>query len=371
MGSAAARALGERGVDTVLLEQFRVGHARGSSHGAGRIFRFSYQEPDYVRLAVRAHDVWRALEERAGEELLVETGGIDSGPGAEECAAALEACGVPGEWWSAREAEERFPGISLQGQERVLWHPRTGVCLADRTVAAQVRVARESGVDVREETAVTGIEPDGDGVLVRTDGDGIRADTVVLAGGGWNRWLLAGALPAFANADRALPMSTVPEMIATVQQVSYFAPADPAMAWPVMIEWGLQDWYLVPPIGGAAGVKIGLHVPGRPVDPSEGPFPVDPELERTYADHMRMHVPGVDPTPVKTETCLYTMTSDEDFVIDRVGPLVLFGGCSGHGFKFGPLIGEILADLATDRDPGIPKERFSSLRPALQRAFAV
>ena len=129
MGSAAARALGERGVDTVLLEQFRVGHARGSSHGAGRIFRFSYQEPDDVRLAVRARDVWRALEERAGEELLIETGGIDSGPGAEGCAAALEACGVPGEWWIAREAEERFPGISLQGQDEVSWHPRTGVRL--------------------------------------------------------------------------------------------------------------------------------------------------------------------------------------------------------------------------------------------------
>src|SRR5262249_41050639 len=113
MGSATARSLGDRGVDTGLLEQFRVGHVRGSSHGAGRIFRFSYQEPDYIRLAMRAHDVWRGLEERAGEELLIETGGIDSGPGAEECAAALEACGVPGEWWGAREAEERVPGTSL------------------------------------------------------------------------------------------------------------------------------------------------------------------------------------------------------------------------------------------------------------------
>jgi sarcosine oxidase len=176
---------------------------------------------------------------------------------------------------------------------------------------------------------------------------------------------------SFAGADRALPIPTVPEMLPTVQQVSYFAPTDPAMAWPVMIEWGLEDWYLVPPPGGAAGVKVGLHVPGRPVDPSDGPFPADPQLESTYAEHMRERVPGVDPTPVKTETCLYTMTSDEDFVIDRVGPLVLFGGCSGHGFKFGPVIGEILADLATDGEPGIPRERFSALRPALQRAFAV
>lgn len=371
MGSATARALGERGVDTVLLEQFRVGHTRGSSHGAGRIFRFSYEQPDYVRLAMRAHEVWRGLEERAGEELLIETGGIDSGPGAEGCAAALEACGVPGEWWSAGEAEERFPGISLAGQDRVLWHPRTGVCLADRTVAAQVRLAREAGVDVREETPLTGIDRDGEGVLVRIAGGEIRADTIVLAGGGWNRWLLAGALASFEAADHPLPLATVPEMIPTVQQVSYFAPTDPAMSWPVLIEWGLEDWYMVPPLGGAAGVKVGLHVAGRPVDPSEGPFPVDPDLERTYSEHVRTHLPGADPTPVRTETCLYTMTSDEDFVIDRIGPLVLFGGCSGHGFKFGPLIGEILADLATDGDPGIPNERFSALRPALARAFVV
>jgi sarcosine oxidase len=160
-------------------------------------------------------------------------------------------------------------------------------------------------------------------------------------------------------------------MLPTLQQVSYFAPTDPATMWPVLIEWGLEDWYMVPPVGGAVGVKVGLHVAGRLVDPSDGPFPVDPELEHVYAAHVRRHLPGADPAPVRTETCLYTMTSDEDFVIDRVGPLVLFGGCSGHGFKFGPVIGEILADLATGRDPGIPKQRFSALRPALERAFAV
>jgi sarcosine oxidase len=320
---------------------------------------------------MRAREVWRGLEERAGEELLIETGGIDSGPGAEECAAALEACGVPGEWWSAGETEERFPGISLPGQDRVLWHPMTGVCLADRAVAAQVRLAREAGVDVREETPLTGVEPAGDGVVVHTGAGEVRADTVVLAGGGWNRWMLAGALESFQAADRPLPLATVPEMLPTLQQVSYFAPTDPATMWPVLIEWGLEDWYMVPPVGGAAGVKVGLHVAGRLVDPSDGPFPVDPELEHVYAAHVRRHLPGADPAPVRTETCLYTMTSDEDFVIDRVGPLVLFGGCSGHGFKFGPVIGEILADLATGRDPGIPKQRFSALRPALERAFAV
>src|SRR5262245_59605040 len=132
MGSAAARTLGERGVDTVLLEQFRAGHSRGSSHGAVRIFRLTYPQTDYVRLAMRALDAWRRLEDRAGEPLLIQTGGLDFGPGVDECAEAMAECGLPGEWLSASEAEERWPMFSLGGVDRVLWHEQTGYCQSDR-----------------------------------------------------------------------------------------------------------------------------------------------------------------------------------------------------------------------------------------------
>lgn len=373
LGSAAARSLGERGVETVLLEQFRVGHLRGSSHGVGRIFRLSYEQEDYVRMALDALELWRDLERRAGEPLLIRTGGIDVGPDAGDCERAMRACGIESEWLSSQEVARRYPGVSVQGRGPVLFQEQFGVSLAERTVAAQVNLARQSGVDVREETSAVAIEPGPHGAVVRTEGGDVEARTVVLAAGGWNRWILGPAASAFSSSEAGpLPMPVVPEMIPTLQQVSYFAPLDDSVPWPTFIERGQGlDWYALPPNGGAAGVKVGRHLPGRRIDPSEGPFEVDPAEEEACAEFARANLPGVDPTPVKTETCLYTMTADEDFVIDRVGPLVIAGGCSGHAFKFTPLIGEALADLATGRRPNLPMERFSASRPSLAAPFAV
>lgn len=367
MGSAAARSLGARGVDTILVEQFGIGHARGSSHGAGRIFRLSYPEPDYVRMAVRAQELWRRLEDASGVRLLVPTGGLDIGPGAERCAAAMQACGVPSEWLSAREAEERFPGVSLPDVDRVLFQADAGVCLADRTVATQVDMASDAGVRVWEQTPVAAVRPGGEAVVVETARGEVAAPVVVITGGGWEQGLLAGAI----EEDGLKPLKSVPTLTATLQQVSYFGARDPATPWPTLIEWEMNDWFVVPPEGGAAGVKIGEHVPGRPVDPRDGPFEVEPRLARRAGGYAAKRLPGLDPEPLLSETCLYTMTADEDFVLDRVGPIVVGGGCSGHAFKFGPLIGEALADLATGRDAGLPSGRFSITRDALFRAFEV
>jgi len=372
LGSAAARSLGERGVDTTLLEQFRVGHVRGSSHGVGRIFRLSYEQPEYVRMALAALDRWRGLEDRAGEPLLITTGGIDVGPDAGDCERAMKECGVASEWLTAEEVTGRFPGVAVTGGDPVLFQEQFGVCLADRTVAAQVNLARQAGVDVREESPVLAIGPGPQGVVVRTRAGEIAAGSVVLAGGGWNRWLLAGAAEAFASNGAALALPGLPEMLPTLQQVTYFAPNDPGDPWPTFIERGPgMAWYSVPPSGGAAGVKVGRHVPGRRVDPSDGPFEADPAEEQACAEFAARHLPGVDPAPVRTETCLYTMTADEDFVIDRIGPVVIAGGCSGHAFKFTPLIGDALADLATGRAPDLPMHRFSARRPSLSAPFAV
>src|SRR5438128_1514314 len=140
MGSAAARSLGRAGVRTIALERFRVGHARGSSHGPTRIFRLSYPDAGYVGLAQHALGLWRELEHDAGEPLLVTTGGLDAGPMSEACAAALAEHGAAHEWLSPSELVRRFPGISTEGLDRVLYQPDAGVCLADRTVAAQVRL---------------------------------------------------------------------------------------------------------------------------------------------------------------------------------------------------------------------------------------
>jgi sarcosine oxidase len=197
VGSATARALGRRGARAIVFDRFRIGHTRGSSHGATRIFRLSYPQADYVRLARRALVTWRALEDDANEELLLTTGGLDTGPTAADCAAALAACGVDHRWLRPEEATERFPSISFEGIDRALHQPDAGVCLADRVVAAQVRLARQAGVEVREETPVHGIAANHQGVVVETDAGQVEATVAVITAGPWAGQLLAET--GFAN----------------------------------------------------------------------------------------------------------------------------------------------------------------------------
>jgi sarcosine oxidase len=343
-GSAAARALGERGRSCVLLEQFEIGHARGSSHGPTRLFRLAYPQPDYVRLAERALGCWRRLEDAAGEQLLVTTGGLYARGWAEACAEALAASGLGRRqrWLSRDEAAERFPAMSFDGLERLLWQEDGGVCLAERTVAAQVRVARELGVELREREEALRLRPGSDGVEVETPSGTLRAGVCVVTAGPYAARLLE-------TAGLTLPLQ------ASFAQVSYYGPAAPlSEPLPGFVEADLDSdrlasgGYWVPSVDGTGVVKAGDGAPGRDVDPREAPFAVDPEEEGWVSELIGRRLPAFDPAPLRSETCIYTMTPDEDFVLDRRDRLVVGSACSGHGFKFGPLLGELLADLVTE-----------------------
>jgi sarcosine oxidase len=355
-GSAAARSLAARGASCVVLEQFDVGHTRGSSHGPTRLFRFAYPEPDYVRLAQQALESWRQLEDEAGESLLVTTGGLYAGGWAEACGEALASCGLAARqrWLSTGAAQERFPGMSFDGLERVLWQEDGGVCLADRTVEAQVRLARTAGVDVRERTEALRLRPGSDGVEIETAAGSLRAGVCVVTAGPY-------ASPLLEPAGLELPLQ------ASFAQVTYFDPAGagadmpPGFVEAAGTDGGLASGgYWVPGVEGASAVKAGDGAAGRDVDARDAPFDVDPEEEGWVSEFVRRRLPSFDPAPVRSETCIYTMTPDEDFVLDRRGPIVVGSACSGHGFKFGPLLGELLADLATEG--GTAHERFSLSR---------
>ena len=345
------------GVPALLFEQFGLGHDRGSSHGATRIFRYSYPDPCYVEMAVRASEAWAALAADAGEELLVRTGGLDAGPGAEDCADALAECGVEHAWLTGAQVRDRFPGIGARPGERMLFQPDSGVCLAGRTVAALQRLARRDGAAIRAGTPVLGIEAGRDQVLLRTAAGEVTARAAVITAGPWAQGVLAGALPQ------------APRLTATVQQVRYFAPRDPAAPWPTLIEWPPRGPVLV---RGARGRRCPRGEGGR-----AHPRPArwtrrtarsrrsTRRWKREAAGYVRDRLPGLDPAGLAAETCLYTMTADEDFVLDRAGPLVVGGGCSGHAFKFGPLLGEFLAGLALGQDIPVPRERFALRRPSL------
>jgi sarcosine oxidase len=324
MGAATAWQLQSRGADVVLYEQFGPGHVRGSSHGGSRIFRFAYEVPEYVAMAQRALNGWRRLEAEAGESLLDITGGVDHGPARdiEVLSASMASMGVPHEVLPGGEAEARFPGMRFD--EKVLVHPDGGRCRADATVAALHRL-----VDTRYDTRVESI-------------DELDADVVVVAAGGW----LPTLLP-----DLGLPPLTV-----TCEQVLHFSSRLDVM-WPSFIHRqanGVGVYGLETP---GEGVKVAEHHVGAVVDPDARTFDVDDAYVARVVAYVEEWFPGLEPTPVFPTTCLYTNTPNEDFLLDRVGNVVIVSPCSGHGFKFAPEIGRLAADLAMGAEP--EHERFT------------
>ena len=329
IGTCTARALARRGRDVLLLERFRIPHKNGSSHGASRIFRFSYRDPRFVRMAQEALPLWRELEEESEEKLLTVTGGLDLGAGVEEHAAAMERCGVPMEWLDAAEVERRFPLVILPQGTRALFQPDAGYLAADGAVRAAAASARRHGAEVREETPVLAIRPAGDGVEVETERETFRASVAIVTAGGWAKGLLAGA-----GID--LPVRV------TEETVAYFALEEDSVV-PSLVDWGSPAVYSLRSPG--QGVKAGEHIAGPVVDPDLRAGPRQESVDR-LARWVAERYPSADPSPHLAETCLYTNTADEEFILDRRGPIVIGSPCSGHGFKFAPLNGERLAALA-------------------------
>ena len=356
MGTAAARALSSRGRGVVLLERRTIGHSEGSSGGPTRNFRLTYHDPVYVRMARRALEGWRRLEDEAGLELLRVAGGLDVGAATDGSAAALEAAGERFERPSAGEVAERWPALRFGEGSRFLYQAEGAIVRADATIATLARSARAAGADLREETTVEGVRTGGDEVEVATSGGAVvRAPAVIVSAGSWAAPLLGGV-----GIDLALRP--------TLEQTTYFTTDDAVGAIPTVIDWDAapdQPPYLVPNAFAPGEIKAGAHLSGTPIDPDARPG-TDVEREARVVDWVRRRVDPA-PTATATETCLYTVAPDEDFVIDRVGPVVVASPCSGHGFKFAPLVGEVLADLATGAMSEIPLDRFRVDRPALRR----
>ena len=354
MGTAAARTLSARGRNVVLLERFEIGHARGSSGGPTRIFRLAYHHPDYVRMARLALQDWRELEAEAGEALLITTAGLDLGTAGRPTAAALEAAGERLEYLPPDAVSERWPSVHLEAGTEAFVQEEGGVCMAERTVRAQARVALAHGATILEQTEVERMTVRGVGVEVNTVGETYRAPLAVVTAGPW-----AGPLLRDAGID--LPL------VPSFEQVTYFALEDPSPL-PTIIDWSMtppSTPYVVPNPEEPGHFKVALHMSGPPVDADERSFEPDPARVRRVTEYAATRFAPNHPERW-TDTCLYTNTPDEDFVLDRRGSVVIGSPCSGHGFKFAPFVGRVLADLVTGHSPPIPLERFRSSRPALR-----
>jgi sarcosine oxidase len=311
LGLATARALRGRR-DVLVLEQETVGHARGGSHGATRIFRLGYADPAYVALAQRALESWRALEADIGAQLLHPTPQLTFGPGANAVFAALEAAGAPVERITAAAIQQRFPAFA--GHGNAVLETASAVIAADRTLAM---LRDDSGAELREHVRVERV----DAHRVETASETIEARTVVVCAGPWARALLP-----------ALPTTTALEHVGYVRV---------GAGQPIFIDFEAPAVYGLP-TPGTDLYKIAVHHGGRSIDPDDD-FAPDATALAALQRAINRWLPGAD--LVEVDVCPYDNTADEKFIIERVDGIVVGAGTSGHAFKFGPLLGEQLAQL--------------------------
>lgn len=335
MGAAAAWQLARRGFSVVVLEQFEPEHTRGSSHGGSRIFRFGYPDPFWIELARAARDGWRELEAASGTPVLVETGSVDHGDpaGVSAIRSALDTASVPYEMLEPSAASERWPGMQFDGP---VLHQADGgrleAAVALRTFIAQ---AEQRGAQLRWNAAVRALEVGSDRVRAVTDDETYDAAFVVVAAGSWVGDLLGSHL-------------SLPPLVVTQESAFHFAPREP-VPWPSFIHHGAIFQYGLETPG--EGVKVAEHHTGPTVTAADRDFVVDGTARERVVKFVEQWLPGVAPDPVSEVTCLYTNTATEDFVLDRVGPIVVASACSGHGFKFAPLVGDVVANLVEGAAP--------------------
>ena len=356
MGSATAFHLAQRGVGVLGLDRFSPPHAFGSSHGETRIIREAYFEhPIYVPMVQHAYSLWRDLEKESGTTLLLETGGVMVGrPDSDLVQGARRSAklhGLPHEMLIAGEVHERFPALHPDPDMVAVWEPRAGVLFADACITAHLVEARRYGAELRYTESMLSWEPNGNHICVRTSQGEYRARQLIVTAGAW--------VTAFFP---DLPLRIERQVLFWFDDASASEIFDPQLC-PVHL-WqfdGRRFFYGFPDVGN--GVKVAFHHGGEITS-------VD-AMRREVADSevqdilfaKRRFLSGTDAELRATTVCMYTNTPDEHFWIDRYpgnSQVLIASACSGHGFKFAPVIGEVLADMVEGKQPAFDMGLFGA-----------
>jgi sarcosine oxidase len=364
-GSAAAYWLSRRAGAAVLgVEQFELGHVRGESQDHSRIIRLSYHTPAYVELAKHAYRAWTELEKDSGERVILKTGGLDIAP--KESAIPLSgysgsmaAAGVPYEALDASEIMRRWPQFRLSDDIHGLFQPESGIAMAARANAAHQRMAREHGATLLDRTPIENILPSDDEIQIMAGGTRYTCRRMIIAAGSWSN-------RALASFGIQLPLRV------TQEQVTYFATPQPADfqpgRFPIWI-WMDDPCFYGFPIFGEKGPKVGQHAGGQEVTADSRSFEPDLAALGRVQAFLARYIPTALGPIIYTKSCLYTLTPDQDFVLDQIpdhpNALVAIGG--GHGFKFASLIGRTLSELAIDGTTERNIDPFHIDRPILRQ----
>jgi sarcosine oxidase len=361
MGSAALYHLAKRGRRCLGLEQFNIPHDRGSSHGITRIIRLAYYEhPSYVPLLRRSYELWRELETHANSRLLHITGSVDAGPpGSAVFEGSRQSCKIHGlehEVLTSVELTKRFPGYRLPGETLAVFQPDGGFLLPEACVSSHVILAQSQGASLRARERVLDWEPRSDGVTVRTERGRYHADRLIVSAGAW----ISPFVPVLAG-------KAVPER----QVLGWFEPRQPEWFMPdkfpvfnIAVDTGRYYGF---PVFGIPGFKFGrYHHRGENVDPSTYDRECHAEDERVLREFGERFFPDGCGPLLSMHACLFTNLEDEHFAIGALPgypQVVVASPCSGHGFKFAAVIGEILADLSETGQTGHDISLFRLDRP--------
>lgn len=344
MGSATAWHLARRGFRVLGLEQFNIPHELGSSHGQTRIIRLAYSEhPSYVPLLLRAYALWREIEERAGERLLHITGALDAGPADDwvfqGSKTSCEEHGLPHEILTGAEVNRRFPGYRLPEDTMAVFQTDGGFLLPERCIVAHVEAAQEEGAEIHGCEPVLDWTSDGRGITVKTAKSTYTADRLVITAGAWIGKVV-DRLEGLVQPERQVLGWFQP------RQLELFLPD----RFPVFNLQVAEGRYYGLPVHGVPGFKIGrYHHLDEQVD-MDGidrfAHPRDEAVLRAFAER---YFPDGSGPATSLKVCAFTNTSDGHFILDthpEYANVFVASPCSGHGFKFCSVIGEVMADLA-------------------------
>jgi sarcosine oxidase len=346
MGSATAYTLAARRQKVLALEQHNIPHDLGSSHGINRMIRLAYAEgAGYIPLLRRAYELWEDRGLQFGEQLLFITGGIDAG--AEESAivqGSLNSCkehDLTFEKLTAKELSDRFPGFQLPESMVAVYQPQGGFVLSERSIVAHVSLALDLGAEIHAREQVLNWEVKNDMVSVGTDRGSYQANRLVITAGPWASQVM-----------RPLTGVVKPER----QVLIWVQPKRPELfqlgRFPVFYMQDDNEKFYGLPIYGIPGFKFGKynHLKEQ-VDPNTMDRECRSRDELVLREGIRKFFPDADGPTIAMKTCLFSNTSDENFILDvhpECPQVSIAAGFSGHGFKFCPVVGEIMADFALE-----------------------
>lgn len=350
-GAATALELADRGVRVLAVDRHHPPHRFGSSHGATRVIREAYFEhPLYVPLVRRAFDGWTRIERRAGVTLAHRTGALTLGlPDSRVVRGTLDsatAWDIPHETLTAREVRQRFPWLDPPDVCVGLLEHRAGFLRAERGLETLIDLAADQGAQIRLDAPLESVRKDGRGLVCRIAGDEVECGRLVIAAGAWTPKLL-----------RDNGLAAPPGIEVERQVIAFFDGAagnHDIASGPILLWEDEPDrmFYTLP--DGRGGLKAGVHHGGTPFDADEPDRPVsDADIAR-ITDLLKRIVPGAGPAR-EAEMCLYTNMPDGHFLIDAhldEPRVIVASACSGHGFKFAPALGPLIADLALNHPPG-------------------